>query len=310
MARPRVEKFFHGVWFEEYDPFGDDDYRKSMVVDDKEVLVEILEYHYGEPYHPLLPQLFDDTNVFIFILDVTAKEEFESFQKTHAIFLGLMRSNESTPQRSVFPSGPTHKTSSKYKTTQKVNPQIPQTFTCFPRLPKELQLAVLRAALTSPDPIPIAMPNITGINLNILKACKFFYEEGSKIFWKENTFSPMKPMTLVAETGFVSPTNPRVVTTEEGQKIARSFGCKYVELSSRQHEPVEGVVIDLIRDYRALVAATSDESESASQAQNITNRVPRPWRRMFNGRNSKEGFRSLGRSFRQRASRIFVTKSA
>ncbi|EGE85052.2 hypothetical protein BDDG_07997 [Blastomyces dermatitidis ATCC 18188] len=67
------------------------------------------------------------------------------------------------------------------------------------------------------DPVPLTMAHVAGINLDILKVCRLFYEEGSKIFWNENTFLPPKPLTLVAELGWVTPSKPRVVSTEEGQ---------------------------------------------------------------------------------------------
>ncbi|KLJ07864.1 hypothetical protein EMPG_16646 [Blastomyces silverae] len=305
MSRPRKEVvFFRGAWLETYDPYYGEDFRKQMAVDDKAVVIEILEYYYGDEHNRLVHHFFRETHALILTLDVTSREQLDLIQQTHAAFLSFMRRYGSTP--CVFPSWPIYKASSKDEATQ------PQTFTCFPRLPQELQIAVLREALTCPDPVPLPMPHVAGINLNILKACKLFYEEGSRIFWKENTFLPLKPMTLVAETGWVTPSKPRAVTTEEGQKLARRLGCKYVELSSRYNEPVVDVVADLVREHRAVVAAAPDEFDGASEARGIINLTPNYrvglWLRMSNRRHSREALRSLVRSFKRRASRIFVTK--
>ncbi|KAL2374537.1 hypothetical protein RJ035_003918 [Blastomyces gilchristii] len=118
-------KFFYGGWLETYDPFGGEEYRKQMVVDDKAVV----------------HLLFEDTHTLILTLDVTEREELDLTQQTHAAFL------RSTPQSCVFPGWPIYKASSEDKATQAANLETPQTFMCFPRLP-ELQISVLREALT------------------------------------------------------------------------------------------------------------------------------------------------------------------
>ncbi|EGC45874.1 conserved hypothetical protein [Histoplasma capsulatum var. duboisii H88] len=253
-------QFFYNTWVETYDLICDS-YRKQMVVDDKVALVEMLEFKYDDArgYLALLDQIFQDSDAIILAFDVTAREELDLIMQNHAIFLEFMR-RESTPRTCSIPVGLIDKDASE-EICQKTSLQTPLTFTCFPRLPPELQLAILRAALRCPDPVPLPMAHIRGINLNILKVCKFFHEEGSKIFWKENTFMPLKPMTVVADLARVTITQPRAVTTAEGHEFARRLGCKYTELSSKDHEPVMEVVKDLIREHRAWTEVPSVESD-------------------------------------------------
>ncbi|EEH10908.1 predicted protein [Histoplasma capsulatum G186AR] len=205
-------QFFYNSWVETYDHLCDS-YRKQMVVDDKVALVEMLEFKYDDArvYLALLDQIFQDSDAIILAFDVTAREELDLIMQNYAIFLEFMR-RESTPRTCSIPVGLIDKDASE-EICQKTSLQTPLTFTCFPKLPPELQLAILRAALRCPDPVPLNVAHIRGINLNILK--------------------------------------PRAVTTAEGHELARRLGCKYTELSSKDHEPVMEVVKDLIREHRA-----------------------------------------------------------
>ncbi|OJD17624.1 hypothetical protein AJ78_02274 [Emergomyces pasteurianus Ep9510] len=286
-------QFFHNVWIDTLDPPFCDGFRKQMVVDEKVVLVEILEFTYGDETHAMANLFFNDTDVLILTFDVTLREQLDLLVKTHAAFLRFM-DTKPAPQYCLFPEHHTEELS------RNASLRIPQTFTCFPRLPQELQLAVLREALTCPYPVALPMAHISGINLNILKACKLFYEEGSKFFWQENTFIPVKPMTVVADTARVTPVKPRAVTTEEGREFARRLGCKYAELSSKDNEPVVAVVSDLIREHRAAV----DKPDSALQGQ-IANLTARAREERDYRHSPKERIFSLARGFKRRASRIF-----
>ncbi|ODH41726.1 hypothetical protein ACO22_01304 [Paracoccidioides brasiliensis] len=148
-------------------------------------------------------------------------------------------------------------------------------FTCFPRLPHELQLAVLRAALVSSDPVVLPTPHINGININILK-----------------------PFCIVAEIAFVTPAKPRAVTTEEGQELARRLGCNFVELTSKTYNDVENVFTGLIRKHRSRVAGISRSSGYMPRGQNL---APIAHVRALIG-----VIRSLARTLKQRTFRIFT----
>ncbi|KKZ67751.1 hypothetical protein EMCG_06618 [[Emmonsia] crescens] len=256
----------------------------------------MLEYSYGTECHATLSLFFNNTDALILTFDVTMREELDLIVQTHADFLRFLR-NGSTPQSCLFAVNRFHNHLSSLRTSQ--------TFTCFPRLPQELQLAVLRAALTSPDPVALDTPHVSGINLNILKVCKLFHEEGTKIFWKENTFMTMKLIIVVADTSWVTPNKPRAVTTEEGQEFARRLGCNYVELSSKVNEPVMGVMSDLVREHKNWTLAAAINSGSAPQVQS-TNPIAQGMKRWANRRSPKEVIRSLAGSFKRRASRIFT----
>ncbi|PGH34031.1 hypothetical protein GX50_03178 [[Emmonsia] crescens] len=251
----------------------------------------------------MLNLFFNDTDALILTFDVTMREELDLILQTHAAFLRFLR-NRSTPQSRLFAVSRFHNHLSE-ELSQKISLRASQKFTCFPRLPQELQLAVLRAALTSPDPVVLHTPHVSGINLNILKVCKLFHEEGTKIFWKENTFMTMKPITVVADTAWVTPNKPRAVTTEEGQEFARRLGCNYVELSSKVNEPVMGVVSYLVREHKNWTMAAAINSGSAPQVQS-SDPIAQGMKRWAHRRGPKEVIRSLVRSFKRRASRIFT----
>ncbi|OAX78721.1 hypothetical protein ACJ72_06966 [Emergomyces africanus] len=99
-------------------------------------------------------------------------------------------------------------------------------------------------------------------------------------------------MTVVADTAWVAPDRPRAVTTEEGREFARRLGCKYVELSSKDNEPVVAVVTDLIREHRAGTRQIASPI-AHGRAQPTYRDSP------------KKSVRSLARFLKRRASRIF-----
>ncbi|KAL4880537.1 hypothetical protein BJY04DRAFT_71553 [Aspergillus karnatakaensis] len=162
-----------------------------------------------------------------------------------------------------------------------------KTFTCFPQLPTELQLAVLQACLTSSQPIEDMKPHLSGINLNVLRVCKLFHEEGSKIFWNDNVFLARQPIYLVGDLTW-STAEARVISSAHGQALANRFGCTFVELSSQSYEEVKAL---FIKALRACIASEEyiDEPSSAqphrlrwysisSLAQNVKLKMSRMFR--------------------------------
>jgi hypothetical protein len=126
------------------------------------------------------------------------------------------------------------------------------TFTCFPQLPTELQLAVLRACLTSTSPVIEDAPHLVGINIAILRVNKFFHFEGTKIYQTQNHFLPRRPIYLVADITWVGiEGRVRVISVDEARELADRHGCVHFESSSRKLEPVQEVVDGLVRDVVA-----------------------------------------------------------
>lgn len=71
-------------------------------------------------------------------------------------------------------------------------------FTMFPQLPTEIQLLICKNAVTRPKPIDLSkrenhrLPNITRIS-------KLFHTEGSRLYYRENTFLIPLPSRLARE---------------------------------------------------------------------------------------------------------------
>ena len=71
-------------------------------------------------------------------------------------------------------------------------------FTVFPRLPPELQLLICKNAVTRPEPIDLSkrenhrLPDIT-------RTSKLFHTEGSRLYYRENTFLIPLPGRLARE---------------------------------------------------------------------------------------------------------------
>ncbi|KAL3449379.1 hypothetical protein BJX65DRAFT_306419 [Aspergillus insuetus] len=123
------------------------------------------------------------------------------------------------------------------------------TFTCFPRFPMELQLAILRACLTSTTPVIEDAPHLAGINIAVLRVNRFFHTEGTKIYQTQNYFLPRRPIYLVGDISWVGiQGRSRVVSMDEGIELADRHGCIHFDSSSRKLEPVQRVVDGLVRD--------------------------------------------------------------
>ncbi|KGQ01035.1 hypothetical protein PAAG_12286 [Paracoccidioides lutzii Pb01] len=288
-------------WDDTYDPTTSGTYCKQTVVDGKVVLVDVLNLSLGicsrkDEFGPVIHQYAKSSDGFIFLYDVTSREGLSCILEIHEAFLRHTRS-ASTFDCCLGPPLPLYVQSTK-RLYQLESSKTLKQFTCFPRLPHELQLAVLRAALVSSDPVVLPTPHINGININILKVCKLFHEEGTRIFWKENIFTFWKPFCIVAETAFVTPAKSRAVTTEEGQELAYRLGCNFVELSSKSYGDVENVFTGLIRKHRSRIAEVSRPSGYMPRGQNLV--------RIAHVRALIRAIRSLVRTFKQRTSRIFT----
>ncbi|KLJ09919.1 hypothetical protein EMPG_09923 [Blastomyces silverae] len=144
-------------------------------------------------------------------------------------------------------------------------PKSPETFTCFPRLPSEIQLLVLRECLVSPNPVLLPDPSFSGININVLQTCKFFYQEGRNIFWGQNTFTTSHSFIIIGDTALVSPNEPRRVTASEGRALANGdVQSRFIELSSiDDHDIFRDLVMDACEEQilRARLECTLSEKE-------------------------------------------------
>ncbi|KAK2804526.1 hypothetical protein FQN50_006601 [Emmonsiellopsis sp. PD_5] len=270
-----------------YDPFIGEQYRKQVVIDDRVVWLDIeseplpdMEY-----YNALYDLYLKRTNVYIFIYDVAADNPQDgldcisrlyfktSTQYDRNKFLGTTGDTQkpakdlrfSISQASGVLQGLSKRARTKIRSRdgplssisehkRQQQPRLQNTFTLFPRLPTELQIAVLRACVTSPHPIVYNNPGANGINMNVLQTCKLFHEEGTKIFHAENKFISHKPFYIVADTTWI-PTYPMTQqhrdAIEKGRELAKQLGCKFMQSSSRQLREVEAVFVDAVREFRA-----------------------------------------------------------
>ncbi|PGH04726.1 hypothetical protein AJ79_07005 [Helicocarpus griseus UAMH5409] len=198
-------------------------------------------------YTPWVKQFYgQSSHVLIFIYDATSRQVFDRIASSCETIFRHVYGTE-------FPKHESNKFALAARPTKYVWPKSRRTFTCFPLLPHELQLAVLQECLTCTGSVILPDPNFSGINLNVLLVCKLFYQEGVKIFWEHNSFASFQPITFIADTTFVSPDRPRVVSTEEGEELARrSLQCKYIEISARdEHDYFSETVMDACRLYIA-----------------------------------------------------------
>ncbi|KAK2787480.1 hypothetical protein FQN52_007198 [Onygenales sp. PD_12] len=271
-----------------YEPFIGEDYRKQVVIDDRVSLLHIesqlpldMEY-YSAVYDLFLKQ----TNVCIFMYDVAANDPQDGLNYISRLygraakwdrnkFLGTTGytqkpakeqrfSSTSIPQASGMLQDLSKRVRPKISlrvgplasVSERRRPRLQNTFTPFPRLPAELQIAVLRACVTSSHPIALYKnPDANGINMNVLLACKFFYEEGIKIFHVANTFISPNPSYIVADTTWIPTSYPMAQqhcdAIEKGRDLANQLGCKFMQSSSRQLREVEAVFVDAVREFRA-----------------------------------------------------------
>lgn len=128
-------------------------------------------------------------------------------------------------------------------------------FKYFPRLPYDLQLAVLRACLVSPDPIIGQKPHLNGVNTNLLLVNKFCYEEGGRIYKTQNRFLPLPPICLVADTS-----TRRFGRVEgdsggdyvhKGIELANRLGVGFLDIPCESRSDVDGAVMGVVREFVA-----------------------------------------------------------
>ena len=70
-------------------------------------------------------------------------------------------------------------------------------FPCFPELAAELQLCVLEIVVVSHEPIVDSKPARSGIDLSILRANTFTYENGSFAFLSNNVLHSTNTQVLI-----------------------------------------------------------------------------------------------------------------
>ncbi|PGH04725.1 hypothetical protein AJ79_07004 [Helicocarpus griseus UAMH5409] len=196
-----------------------------------------------------------DSNFHFFKYDVTSREGFNQISERYKTIFQYLYGKDPPREHDL------KRQSRTALTTNSIWPKDPRTFTCFPHLPHELQLAILLECLTSTTPVSLPYAELSGININILLVCKLFYYEGIKIFWEQNIFTTTRSFNIIADTGFITPDRPRVVSVEEGEALANHFvadrflPCKYVEMSFREdYDVFHDVVMDACEGFTALVA--------------------------------------------------------
>ncbi|KAK2753955.1 hypothetical protein FQN54_007314 [Arachnomyces sp. PD_36] len=213
--------------------------------------------------------------VLILMYDVTSRDDFEFISRVYRTVLTPELDHGISPAVMSVPVGPTNVMSRSVRgagenskrslrelgvTLRKRKDKSPSggastsrvaMSTGFPGLPLELQLALLRACLTSPMPITDHKLHRHGVDLNVLQVCRLLHDEGTKIFWNENTFATSCQIYLIADLTWVTPKEQPVVTTAEGRSLAENFGCKVFESSSRVHDDVEPILTELVRENRA-----------------------------------------------------------
>ncbi|KAF8846893.1 hypothetical protein BDZ45DRAFT_666431 [Acephala macrosclerotiorum] len=313
-------QFTDNWWYDmgTYGPHYDTSWRKIFTVDGMPSLVDLDEVHdvWFLDHHSNF--LARRAHAFILIYDVTSRKGFDFISRAHERVLEKSRnkplSNASSggvaarSAEMVSPSTP-HAEGDPQSSLQKLKAKLHRrkdpfstrlseqptanTFSCFPRLPLELQRAILRVCVTSSDPITDYKPHYNDININVLQVCKLFYEEGTKIFWAENTFTSSKPTYVVADMTWATPTTQQVASVE-GRALADRLGCKFFESSSKVHEDVEAVFADIIRECRAREAESVRPLSIDGRFIDVRNTIQRT-----------SSISLLAQSFRSGASRVF-----
>jgi hypothetical protein len=122
-----------------------------------------------------------------------------------------------------------------------------------PRLPLQVQLAILRECLVSKTPIMDHRPHRQGISLQTLQVCRSWYHEGKKIFWSENMFAISNSVRVVAMLTKAAE-NPLHPTPVQGQQLAKEYGGEYCDFYKYAVNETEGcavILAELIREHRA-----------------------------------------------------------
>ncbi|OJI99712.1 hypothetical protein ASPVEDRAFT_81307 [Aspergillus versicolor CBS 583.65] len=231
---------------------------RPCTLDEDEVMVVTREFETERLENPHLLHCFgtgtEPPDGFIIVYDPTWSFSLDEAEGLLAAVVGatwgprlveleiIRRRLESSPSPSPSSSGSGRlwKRSSKFK--------------YFPRLPYDLQLAVLRACLVSPEAIIDQKPHLNGINVNLLLVNKFCYREGGKIYRSENRFLPLPPICLVADssTGILgSGGDSGDHLVDKGRQLAEKFGVGFVTISCESKTSVDGVVMGIVRRFIA-----------------------------------------------------------
>ncbi|KAL3455355.1 hypothetical protein BJX64DRAFT_295115 [Aspergillus heterothallicus] len=273
-----IYQYSNGCWHDlrHYGSCCWDGFRKQAVIDEKMYLIAFED---ESPYFITDSAYFNARNLspphgYVVLYDVTSRESFESAERSlKVIVIGLRERSlgrshmykgkvtadarsGSAPSKNELQRGNRLSRAlpwTRHNHTNQHKPQEPSTsFTLFPHLPGELQLAILRACLTSPTPVIDQSPHLAGININILLVNRFFHAEGTKIYQNENDFLPRRPIHLVADTSWAGWEGKSAVIFEgEGRALADRYGCVFCESSSRSTEDVKNVVDGFVRDVVA-----------------------------------------------------------
>ncbi|KAK2744108.1 hypothetical protein FQN55_006976 [Onygenales sp. PD_40] len=300
------------------DPTLELNYRKQIHTGNKHAIVELLDISMMDLsdnfFRAMWHQMLLTGDVYILLYDVTCRQDFDAMPTAHADIAPVYTSKLASPLKQVpgkLPlKGDPSYISHPQRQTENTPIQPPEgktgnTFTCFPRLPQELQLAILQSCLTSPRPVVYHDPYSSGINVAVLWVCKLFYNEGRKIFREQNIFVSSQPIYLVADSSLVTANRPQVITSAEGQNLADDLSMRFIELSTRDLDSVNALMDEVFRGYyyrpRPTVTASpylTREQRSKSSPDDLVNAVGQ-WR------NGKRRLGSLGRSLRQRISQLF-----
>ncbi|KAL2866501.1 uncharacterized protein BJX67DRAFT_354959 [Aspergillus lucknowensis] len=190
----------------------------------------------------------------------------------------LREVKEEEEQRRASPRSLGKRLSQKWKSVPA------QRFKYFPRLPVEIKIQILRACLVSSQPIVGFRPYSRGINMGVLRVCKLFHEEGTKIFWAENRFLSQKPIFIVADHTWVTPTSGPEVPADKGRALAEEVGGEFYEVSSKNAWQVGNLFENLVREFRARMrgytgyrragdAAGQAEKQAAASRRRIRDRL-------------------------------------
>ncbi|KAL2819398.1 hypothetical protein BJX63DRAFT_381914 [Aspergillus granulosus] len=269
-------QYVHEAWCDlrHYGPCLWDDFRKHTIIDNNVYLLAAVDEStfFIDDAAYFNARNSNPPDGYVLLYDVTSRESFEFAERAVGVLVeGLRkrpgagagagaRSGSNVPGKSKTGVQRGSRLSKSFPWVHdghKKNPESREStcssssFTLFPRLPLELQLAILRVCLTSSKPVLEKKPHLAGININILLVSKFLYDEGTKIYRTENRFLPPRPIYLVADTTWVETgerLRPLAVPEDEGQALADRYACVFHESSSRSLEDVKAVVDEFIRD--------------------------------------------------------------
>ncbi|KAL4809846.1 hypothetical protein BDV18DRAFT_129754 [Aspergillus unguis] len=220
----------HGQWF--------------WAVTREKHISEVEDLHCFENYSP--------PDAFVFVYDPAGYEPLRGVETALTKIIGT-HWGERVPALSVIPEQENlylFVRGLRYKGAVREEPYVGEPrdreFTCFPRLPTELQLAVLHSCLVSPYPIIDGKAYLNGINMNILQVNKFFRSEGTRIF-RTNRFLPRQSIYILADTSSAS-FNEDLLSPSQGRALAERFGVQFRHISMDSSRDVDAFFLDIVRE--------------------------------------------------------------